>query len=246
MRLSVNIDHVATLREARGGMEPDPVVAASICELYGVEGIVCHLREDRRHINDRDLRLLRELVHTKLDLEMAITDEIMGICIETLPDLATFVPEKREELTTEGGLDVVKDAEKIARAIRQLHDHEIEVSLFIDPIDVQIETAAEVETDFIEIHTGEFANARSEEELMVELGRIRNAAIYAKSLDLGVNAGHGINYFNARYISSIHEIDEVSVGHAIISRALFKGLPQAVSEMLSLLNSSNSRKTMPR
>lgn len=235
MRLCVNIDHFATLREARGGLEPDPVTAAQICELYGAEGIVCHLREDRRHINDRDLRLLRDTVKTKLDLEMAITDEIIQIAIETLPDLVTLVPEKRKELTTESGLDVLRETEKVANAIRLLHENDIEVSLFVDPIDEQIEAAAEAQADIIELHTGEFANARSQEEMLEQLGRIRSAAAYARTLNLGVNAGHGINYLNVRYITAIPEIEEVSIGHSLIARAMFVGLPKAVEEMAKLV-----------
>ncbi len=235
MRLCVNIDHFATMREARGGLEPDPVTAAQLCELYGAEGIVCHLREDRRHINDRDLRLLRETVKTKLDLEMAITDEILQIAIETLPDLVTLVPEKRKELTTESGLDVISDGQKVAHAIRLLHENDIEVSIFVDPIDEQIEACAEAGADIIEIHTGEFANARSEEEMLEHLARIKSAAAYAKTLDLGVNAGHGLNYVNIRYITAIREIDELSIGHSLISRAMFVGLQKAVEEMLKLV-----------
>jgi pyridoxine 5-phosphate synthase len=235
MRLCINIDHIATLREARGGLEPDPVTAAHLCELYGANGIVCHLREDRRHINDRDLRLLRETVKTKLDLEMAVTDELLQICIDTLPDLATFVPERRQELTTESGLNLSKDAEKIAQAIKRLHDSEIEVSLFLDPLDENVEAAVEVGADIIEIHTGEFANARSEEELLEQLSIIRRVASYAKSLNLGVNAGHGLGYGNIRYIAAIPEIDEVSIGHSLLSRAVFVGLPKAVEEMLRLM-----------
>lgn len=234
MRLSVNIDHIATLREARGGLEPDPITAAHICELAGADGIVCHLREDRRHINDRDLRLLRELVKTKLDMEMAITDEIMGICIETLPDLATIVPERREELTTETGLDVAGNIDRLAKAIHELHKHDIEVSVFIDPIDRQIDAAADAGADFIEIHTGEFSRAQSQESLFEELAKIRDMAQYAKSLDLGVNAGHGINYTNIQYIRSIPEIEEVSIGHSIISKAVFVGLYKAVEDMVRL------------
>jgi pyridoxine 5-phosphate synthase len=235
MRLCVNIDHFATMREARGGLEPDPVTAAQLCELYGAEGIVCHLREDRRHINDRDLRLLRETVKTKLDLEMAMTDEILQIAIETLPDLVTLVPEKRKELTTESGLDVMREAEKVSLAIRMLHDNDIEVSLFVDPLDDQIEAAADAGADIIEIHTGEYSNARSEEELAEQLARIRAAAAYAKTLDLGVNAGHGLNYVNIRPITAIREIDELSIGHALIARAMFVGLPTAVGDMVRLV-----------
>lgn len=235
MRLCVNIDHVATLREARGGLEPDPVTAAQICELHGAEGIVCHLREDRRHINDRDLRLLRETVKTKLDLEMAATDEIIQIAIETLPDLVTLVPEKRKELTTESGLDVLKEAEKLAHAVRTLHANDIEVSFFVDPIDEHIEASAEAGADLIEIHTGEFANARSEEEMLEHLERIKTAAAYAHTLGLGVNAGHGINYANVKYITPIREIEEISIGHSLIARALYVGLPAAVEEMNRLV-----------
>lgn len=236
MRLCINIDHVATLREARGGVEPDPVAAAAICELAGAEGIVCHLREDRRHINDRDLRLLRDTVKTKLNMEMAVTDEIMGIAIELLPDLVTLVPERRQELTTEGGLDVVVNAEAIAAAIGRLHEQDIEVSLFIDPVDRQIEVAAETGADIIELHTGEFANARSEEELRLHLARLKDAAAFARTLGLGVNGGHGINYQNAQYIAALIDIEEVSIGHAIVSRAIFTGLDAAVRDMIALLH----------
>ncbi|MFZ1729297.1 MAG: pyridoxine 5'-phosphate synthase [Bacteroidota bacterium] len=235
MRLCVNIDHFATMREARGGLEPDPVTAAQICEIYGAEGIVCHLREDRRHINDRDLRLLRDTVKTKLDLEMAITDEILQIAAETLPDLVTLVPEKRKELTTESGLNVLGEAEKVAHAVRFLHENDIEVSIFVDPLDDQIEACAEAGADIIELHTGEFANARSEEEMLEQLERIKSAAAYAKTLGLGVNAGHGINYVNIRYILPIREIDELSIGHALIARAMFVGLPKAVEDMVRLV-----------
>ncbi len=235
MRLCVNIDHFATLREARGGLEPDPVTAAQICELHGAEGIVCHLREDRRHINDRDLRLLRDMVKTKLDLEMAITDEILQIAVETLPDLVTFVPEKRKELTTESGLDVIREAEKVAHAVRMMHENDIEVSLFVDPIDEQVEAAAETGADVIEIHTGEFANARSIEEMAEQLERIRKAAAFARTLELGVNAGHGINYQNVHYITPIRDIEEVSIGHSLVARAMFVGLPTAVKDMVRLV-----------
>lgn len=235
MRLCINIDHIATLREARGGLEPDPVTAAAVCELAGAEGIVCHLREDRRHINDRDLRILRETVKTKLDLEMAITDEIMGICIDTLPDLATIVPERRQELTTESGIDVIRNAAAIGAAIVRLHDHDIDVSLFVDPLEEQIRAASDVGADIVEIHTGEFSNARSEEELLAQLERIRVAALCARELDLGVNAGHGIDYQNVSYITRIEAIEEISVGHAIISRAVFTGLPRAVRDMRELM-----------
>jgi pyridoxine 5-phosphate synthase len=235
MRLCINIDHIATLREARGGVEPDPVTAAQICELAGAEGIVCHLREDRRHINDRDLRLLRETVKTKLDLEMAATEEIVKIAIETLPELVTFVPERRQELTTEGGLDVRGHKHLLRDVINEMHRHDIEVSLFIDPKAEQVEAAREVEADKIEIHTGEFAGARNEREQLELLEVVRSSAKLAREFGMGVNAGHGLNYLNVQMMCSVTEIEEMSIGHSIISRAVFVGLDRAVREMLALV-----------
>ena len=235
MRLAINIDHVATLREARGEVEPDPVSAAAICELAGAEGIVCHLREDRRHINDRDLRLLRETVKTKLDLEMAATEEIIRIAVETLPELATLVPERRQELTTEGGLDVAAHKHFLRDVVRELQKHEIEVSLFIDPIARQIEAAREIGADKIEIHTGAYARARSSDEIASTLGEIGEAARLAAGMGLGVNAGHGLNYVNIGPLRRIPEIEEVSIGHAIIARADYVGLDRAVREMARLV-----------
>ncbi|MFN0157276.1 MAG: pyridoxine 5'-phosphate synthase [Bacteroidota bacterium] len=234
MRLCINIDHVATLREARGGNEPDPVTAAHICELAGADGIVCHLREDRRHINDRDLRILRETIKTKLDLEMAATEEIVRIAIETLPDLVTLVPEKRQELTTEGGLDVVGNRHHLHHVVQKLQQHEIEVSLFIDPVPEQIEAAKEIGANKIEIHTGEYANARTAPLQQAQLENIAGAAKMAVKLGLGVNAGHGLNHLNILPIKQIVAIEEVSIGHAIIARALFVGLDRAVREMVEL------------
>ncbi len=235
MRLAINIDHVATLREARGGVEPDPVAAAAVCELAGAEGIVCHLREDRRHINDRDLRLLRECVRTKLDLEMAPTAEIVRIAVETLPELATLVPERREELTTEGGLDVRGHRHVLKDVVRELQRHEIAVSMFIDPVPDQIEASHTIGANKIEIHTGEYANARSEDEQRQLLNVIREAAVMAKEMGMGVNAGHGLNYVNIEGIRAIPEIDEVSIGHAILSRAILVGLDRAVRDMIRLV-----------
>lgn len=234
MRLCINIDHVATLREARGGVEPDPVSAATICELAGADGIVCHLREDRRHINDRDLRLLRDTVKTKLDLEMAATEEIVAIAVETLPDLATLVPERRQELTTEGGLDVLGHRHHLRDVVRELHRHDIPVSLFIDPVQEQVQAARDIEADFIEIHTGEYAGARTEREASEQIAIIRKAAAMARGLGLRVNAGHGLNYLNIIPFREIEEIEEVSIGHAILSRAVFVGLDRAVREMIQL------------
>lgn len=235
-RLCINIDHIATLREARGGMEPDPTHAISICEMAGASGIVCHLREDRRHINDRDLRLLREIINTKLNLEMASTAEMQKIALETLPELITLVPEKRQELTTEGGLDAVKNKEHLKDYIPAFLDKGIDVSLFIDPIKEQIEMASEVGANFIEIHTGEYANANTREEVDHQLKRIRTAAEYAGKLGLKVNAGHGINYQNVFPLLDIHEIEEMSIGHSILSRAIFVGLERAVKDMMDIFN----------
>jgi pyridoxine 5-phosphate synthase len=235
MKLSINIDHVATLREARGGLEPDPVTAAQLCELAGAQGIVCHLREDRRHINDRDLRLLRDTVKTRLDLEMAATDEIVTVAIDTLPELATLVPERRQELTTEGGLDVRGNRHRLRDVVARLQDHEIQVSLFVDPLPEQIESAREIGADKIEIHTGAYANARTEDQQRELLDVVRVSARMARELGLGVNAGHGLNYINVIPFRAIGEIDEVSIGHAVIARAVFVGIDRAVKEMLALV-----------
>ncbi|MBI3578086.1 MAG: pyridoxine 5'-phosphate synthase [Ignavibacteriales bacterium] len=235
MRLAINIDHIATLRNARGGKEPDPVEAARICEAAGAEGIVCHLREDRRHIRDEDVRLLRQIVTTKLDLEMAATDEIIKIAIATLPELATFVPERRHELTTEDGLDVATNKRRLEDVIKTFHQHNILVSLFVNPEQAQIEASKEIQADMIEIHTGEYADAHGEREQHEQLLRIQRAAKLAKSFGLGVNGGHGLNYVNVAPVAAIPEIDELSIGHAIISHALIVGLDKAVREMNALV-----------
>ncbi len=235
MRFCLNVDHIAVLRNARGEVNPDPITFALMAEEYGVDGIVVHLREDRRHINERDVRLLRETVKTKLDLEMAAVQEIIDIACDVKPELATLVPERREELTTEGGLNVIDNIEVISNTIEQLHDADIEVSLFIEPDIEQINTAAEIGADLIEIHTGIYANASSEEEMFDELEKIRIAAKHAKKLGLGVNAGHGLNYLNIKEFTSIEDIDEVSIGQAVIARSVFVGLEKAISEMRALL-----------
>lgn len=237
MKLAINIDHVATLREARGESEPDPVIAAGICELAGAEGIVCHLREDRRHINDRDLKLLRDIVRTKLDLEMAATDEMIKIALKTSPDLVTIVPEKRQELTTEGGLNLKNDKSRYSDAIKQLHSKNIPVSLFIDPEPVNVDAAVELNADVIEIHTGAYANAKSEKDSITELSKIAVTARMASELGIIVTAGHGLNYINVSSLKSIPEIREISIGHSVISRAVFTGLHKAVEDMLKILNS---------
>ena len=235
MRFALNVDHVATLRNARGEDQPDPVTVALIAEEAGVDGIVVHLREDRRHIKERDVRLLREQVKTKLDLEMAATDEIINIACDVGPELATLVPEKRQELTTEGGLNLIDNISLYKNTIRTLHESDIEISLFIEPEIATIDVAADIEADFIEIHTGIFANAMSEEEQFDELERIRTAVIHAKKLGLGVNAGHGINYQNIKIFREVPDIDEVSIGQAVIARAVFVGIKEAVQEMIRLI-----------
>lgn len=236
MKLLLNVDHIATLRNARGETQPDPITAALIAEQAGIDGIVVHLREDRRHINERDVRLLRELITTKLDLEMAATEEIIKIACDVGPELATIVPEKRQELTTEGGINVIDNISLLKDSILELHNNEIEVSLFIEPDLRQIDAAAEIESDFIEIHTGVFANAISEEEQFDELDKIRTAIKHAKKLGLGVNAGHGLDYQNIKVFRELADIDELSIGHAIIARSVFVGLKQAIKEMFDLLN----------
>ena len=236
MRLAVNIDHVATVREARGGIEPDPVHAAVIAEQAGAAGIVCHLREDRRHVNDRDVRVLRDVVTTKLDLEMAATPEIIAIALDVGPDLVTLVPEKREELTTEGGLAVVGNEAMYAEIIRSFHDRGILVSLFIEPEPTHIEAAATCGADIIELHTGTYANARSSAGVQIQLERVRSAARFAAEAGLVVTAGHGLDLRNLGPIAEIPEIEEVSIGHALVSRALFVGFDRAVREYLAAVN----------
>jgi len=240
MRFALNVDHIATLRNARGEDQPDPVTAALIAEEAGVDGIVVHLREDRRHISERDVRLLRELVKTKLDLEMAATEEIIKIACDVGPELATLVPEKRKELTTEGGLNVIDNLSLIKETISELHSSDINVSLFIEPDLNQIDTAAEIDADFVEIHTGIFANAVSEVEQYDELEKIITAVTHAKKLGLEVNAGHGINYQNIKIFREVPDIDELSIGHSIIARAVFVGITEAVREMIRLINYKNT------
>ena len=241
MRLAINIDHIATLRNARGGTVPDPVKAALICEEAGAVGIVCHLREDRRHIKDEDVRRLRSIIKKKLDLEMAATEEIISIAIKTKPDLVTLVPERRLELTTEGGLDVVAQKKYLGEVVKQFRQNNIPVSLFVDPTEAQIRASADIGTDMIEIHTGEYAEAKTENDRREQFQRILDAAKLGKLLNLGVNAGHGLDYENVAAIAAISEIDEMSIGHAVIVRALFVGLEQAVREMMHLVKGRTSR-----
>ncbi len=235
VQLAINVDHVATIREARGTNEPDPVLAAGICELAGASGIVVHLREDRRHIQDRDLQILRQTVKTKLNLEMAATKEMLSIALATGPDMITLVPEKRKELTTEGGLDVARNRKKIQKAVDKMSKAGIPVSLFIDPDSKQIKAAKEVGATFVELHTGRYCDAETEDERELEFNLIAESAEEAFHAGLRVNAGHGLDYMNTPKVAELETIEELSIGHAIISRAVFVGLDQAVREMLSLI-----------
>jgi len=230
-KLSVNIDHIATLRQARKGIEPDPVAAAVIAELAGADGIIAHLREDRRHIQDRDLRLLREIVQTKLNLEMAATEEMQRIALEVKPELSTLVPEKREELTTEGGLETASRIDFLKAYVGRLQQGGIIVSLFVDPDEKQIAAAKKTGTEWVEVHTGSYANATSEQDREREFQKIVEAAQLAASLGLRVGAGHGLNYVNTQQIARIPEVEELNIGHSIISRAALVGLERAVKEM---------------
>jgi pyridoxine 5-phosphate synthase len=234
-RLMVNIDHVATLREARGINYPDPVYAVGIAEMTGASGIIVHLREDRRHIKDRDVRILREVVRTKLNLEMAATPEMTEIACDIKPDMITLVPEKRKELTTEGGLDAVKFSDKLKKVIEKVHGKGIKVSLFIDPVEVQIAAARKLNADMIEIHTGAYSDAKSDRFREKEFRKVVASAIMGKKLGLGVNAGHGLHYHNVQEIAALKEIDELSIGHSIIARAVFVGLDRAIRDMLELM-----------
>jgi pyridoxine 5-phosphate synthase len=242
LRLGVNIDHIATLRQARyatmpesKNAEPDPVLAASICERAGAHGIVAHLRSDRRHMQDRDMERLRANIMTKLNFEMGNTPEILDIAIRIQPDEVCLVPEKRQEVTTEGGLDVVANKRGLASTVQRLRALGIRVSLFIDPETEQVDTAAELGADMIELHTGKLANAFAEKIERQELSRLCACAEAAAELKLQVNAGHGINYRNIALIHEIPHLSELNIGHAIISRAVFAGLEKAVQEMLALM-----------
>ncbi|MDQ9621771.1 pyridoxine 5'-phosphate synthase [Serratia marcescens] len=233
--LGVNIDHIATLRNARGTQYPDPVQAAFIAEQAGADGITVHLREDRRHITDRDVRLLRQTIQTRMNLEMAVTDEMLDIAIELKPHFCCLVPEKREEVTTEGGLDVAGQQDKMSVAVERLAQAGILVSLFIDPDHRQIGAAVAVGAPYIEIHTGAYAEAQGELALQAELRRIAVAAAYAAEKGLKVNAGHGLTYHNVQPIAALPEMHELNIGHAIIGQAVMSGLPAAVADMKVLM-----------
>jgi len=234
-KLGLNVDHIATLRQARRGSEPDPVTAAAIGELAGAEGITIHLREDRRHIQDRDLEILRQTVQTKLNLEMAATDEMVNTACRLKPEQCTLVPEKRQELTTEGGLDVISNLTMITEAVGSLHESGIIVSLFVDPAGEQIKASKEAGADAIEIHTGRYAEARDDASRNLELVAIREAILLGTELGMTVHAGHGLNYVNIIPLTSLSGVEEFNIGHSIISRAVLVGLDRAVREMVALI-----------
>jgi len=234
-RLAVNVDHVANIRQARGTDVPDPVTAAAIVELAGAHGIVVHLREDRRHIQDRDVRLLRETVKTKLILEMAATPEMIGVAVSIRPDVATLVPEKRQELTTEGGLDVAGDLARLQKAVGELREAGITVSAFVDPDIAQIKASMDAGAEIVEIHTGMYAEAADEVAREIEAGKVVKAATFASKGGLKVSAGHGLDYRNVERIAAIDEIVEMSIGHSIVARAVLVGMERAVMEMLDLI-----------
>ena len=234
--LGVNVDHVATLREARGGMDTDPVEAALICETAGCNSIVAHLREDRRHIKDRDIHELRKRIRTRLNLEMYIDPEIVQIALEVGPEQATLVPERRQELTTEGGLSVIKYKKRLNRLGQSFKKKGIELSIFIDPDKNEIRAVKDIGVDIIEIHTGKYSLAKDKKAIEREYKKIKDAADYALSLGLIVNAGHGLNYENVRRIAAISGINELNIGHSIISQAVFTGLHKAVRDMKSLVS----------
>ncbi len=235
IKLNVNIDHVATIRQARRETEPDPVAAAAIAELAGASGIVAHLREDRRHIQDRDLFLLKKIVQTRLNMEMAVTDEMLETAERISPDIVTLVPENRMEVTTEGGLDVAGNTNRIKNAVERLRGSGIFVSLFVDPDRRHITASREAGADMVEIHTGTYANAETEEGMMREFDKIKKSTREALECGLRVSAGHGLNYANVHDVSRIDGIEELNIGHSIVSRAVLSGMDKAVRDMLRVM-----------
>jgi len=233
--LGVNIDHVATLRQARGTLYPEPVQAALVAEQAGADSITAHLREDRRHIQDRDIFLLKDMLHTRLNMEMAVTDEMVALAIKVKPHACCLVPEKRDELTTEGGLDVSGNLKRMQWACDNLRGAGVEVSLFIDPDEAQIDAAVKAGTPVVELHTGCYATAKNPAQQAGELARIRKAAHYARSAGLQVNAGHGLHFYNVEAICAITEIVELNIGHSIIAQALFSGLAQTVKDLKHIM-----------
>jgi pyridoxine 5-phosphate synthase len=240
-RLGVNVDHVATLRQARRAEYPDPVAAAMLAELAGADQITIHLREDRRHIQDRDLEVMRKTVQSSLNLEMAATPEMVKVAWGVKPDTVTLVPERREELTTEGGLDVVVGREGLRKVVKNLRDAEIEVSLFIDPDLDQVKAAHRVEAQVVELHTGRYCDARLASDRRKEFGRLVDACKAATKLGLRVAAGHGLNYRNVQPVAALPEIEELNIGHAIVGRAILVGMERAVREMKELLRDAERR-----
>ncbi|MCP4717618.1 MAG: pyridoxine 5'-phosphate synthase [Deltaproteobacteria bacterium] len=234
--LAVNVDHVATVRQARLITEPDPVTAAALAELAGCHGIIVHLREDRRHIQDRDVDILRQTVKTRLNLEMAAVPEMVGIACRIKPDMSCLVPEKRAELTTEGGLDVVGQRETMEQAVSKLKEAGIKVSLFVDADREQIQASKDVGADYVEIHTGHYCDAVTQDDQDAQFDKVAHGIMFASSLGLHVNVGHGLNYQNTQRLVPIGEIEEYSIGHSIIARAVLVGLERAVREMLEIIN----------
>ncbi len=239
LHLGVNIDHVATLRQARGTSYPDPVTAALIAEKSGADSITLHLREDRRHIQDRDVYALKEAMQTHMNLEMAVTEEMLAVAMDVIPSDCCLVPEKREELTTEGGLDVASQLEKVADACARLGNQGIRVSLFIDPDERQLDAAVQAGAPVVELHTGTYADGEGEQQ-KDELGRVTSAASHGQEIGLIVNAGHGLHYENVTAIARIPEIVELNIGHAIIAQSVFDGVSQAVSEMKRLMHEARA------
>ena len=237
VRLGVNIDHVATVRQARLAAEPDPVAAAVLAMLGGADGITIHLREDRRHIQDRDLRLLRQVVTSRLNLELAPSDEIVGIACEVRPDAATIVPERRQELTTEGGIDVARNEQTVAQAVKRLAAANIEVSIFVDPDSRQIELCKALNAQAVEIQTARYSEAKTTADINRELTAIKEAAIYASERGLAVHLGHGLNYTNVRSVVRLPGVREVNIGHSIVARAVLVGMERAVREMKEAMGS---------
>ena len=235
-KLVVNVDHVATVRQARMITEPDPVTAAALAELAGCHGIIVHLREDRRHIQDRDVEILKQTVQTKLNLEMAAVPEMVRIATRIKPDMSCLVPEKREELTTEGGLDVYGQVENLKGVVGELKSAGIVVSLFVDADKKQLDASKEVGADYVEIHTGHYSDVLTAEQGILEFEKIKTGIEYADSIGLNVNVGHGLNYMNTQRLVPIKQIQEYSIGHSIIARAVFVGIDQAVREMLDIIN----------
>jgi len=234
-KLGVNVDHIATVRQARRGLEPDPVAAIPIIELAGADGITMHLREDRRHTQDRDIYLAKQIIKTSLNLEMSINEEIVKIALDVVPHEVCIVPERREELTTEGGMNIKPIKSKLIEIVSELKKRGTKVSIFIEPLREDIELAKEVGADYIELHTGRYSNSSNEDERILELKKLRDAATFANSINLGVNAGHGLNYKNTYDVCLIPEVETLNIGHSIISRALFVGIKQAVIEMKDII-----------